>query len=96
MVSGATRCLVERQEMAMGPWCNQMGAGDWLSMIVLWVAIVALIVWGVSRLFPAQPAPDARAVLESRLAAGQIDPETYRQIRTELDRSTPARTRGDG
>ena len=79
----------------MGLWCTQMGAGDWLSMIVLWVAVVALIVWGVSRLFPAQPAADAYAVLESRLASGQIDPETYRLIRSELDRRAPVGTKGN-
>ncbi|WP_024288373.1 hypothetical protein [Cellulomonas sp. KRMCY2] len=78
----------------MGLWCTQTGAGGWLSMVVLWVAVVALIVWGVGRLFPAQPAPDAYAVLESRLASGEIDPETYRLIRRELDRLAPVETKG--
>ena len=43
----------------MGPWCGQMGLGGWLAMITFWVVVVAVVVWGVSRLFPAQPELDA-------------------------------------
>lgn len=78
----------------MGPWCGQMGAGGWLSMIVFWIVVVAVVVWGVSRLFPAQPEPDARAVLDARFAAGDIDAQTYRDIRDELAAEMAAPTRG--
>ncbi len=69
----------------MGPWCTQMGVGGWTWMIVFWVAVVALVVWGVSRLFPARRVPSAWEVLDARLASGEIDPATYRVLRDELD-----------
>ena len=78
----------------MGPWCGQMGAGGWLSMIAFWVVVVAVVVWGVSRLFPAQPVADARSVLDARLAAGDIDQGTYRAIRDELAAEAATTTRG--
>ena len=69
----------------MGPWCTQMSVGGWLVMIALWVSVVALIVWGVGRLFPAPGARDARALLDSRLASGEIDADSYRSLRSTLD-----------
>ena len=78
----------------MSPWCGQMGAGGWLAMIAFWVVVVAIVVWGVSRLFPAQTEPDAHAVLDSRLAAGDIDLHTYRAIKGELAAEASAGARG--
>ncbi|GGC18442.1 hypothetical protein GCM10010972_34630 [Cellulomonas carbonis] len=78
----------------MGPWCGQMGAGGWLSMIAFWVVVVVAVVWGVSRLFPAPPATDARSILDARLAAGEIDPATYRAVREELAAQAAATTSG--
>lgn len=77
----------------MGPWCGQMGTGGWVGMAVFWLVVVALAVWAVTRLFPAQTSGDARATLDARLARGEIDAETYRLIRTELDGLRPAQER---
>ncbi|MBC7291824.1 MAG: hypothetical protein H5T83_10910 [Actinotalea sp.] len=70
----------------MGPWCAQMGVGGWVGMGVFWLVVVALVLWGVSRLFPAHHSTP-RQVLDERLASGDIDPATYRALREELDGS---------
>lgn len=76
----------------MGPWCAQMGVGGWAGTAAFWLMVVALAVWALTRLFPIRPADGARATLDARLARGEIDPETYRLIREELDGSaTPSR-----
>lgn len=92
----------------MGPWCAQMGVGGWAGMAALWLLVIALVVWGLARLFPGRPADDARSALDGRLARGEIDPEAYRLIREELDapssvspvssapRSSPTRPRPGG
>ena len=74
------------EETAMGPWCGQMGVGGWLGMVAFWIVVVALVIWALTRLFPTQQSTGARAVLDARLARGEIDPETYRLVREELDR----------
>jgi putative membrane protein len=74
--------------MTVGLWCAQTGTGGWIAMIALWLAVVGLIVWGLSRLFPTRPEEDARTLLDARLAAGKVDLQTYQGIRAELDRPT--------
>ena len=77
----------------MGPWCAQMDASSWLGMVVVWAVVIGLVVWAVTRLFPnGRAAVDARAVLDERLARGEIDADAYRRLRSELDgaHSTPA------
>lgn len=69
----------------MGPWCGQMGVGGWVGMVAFWVVVVALVIWALMRLFPTQRSGGERAVLDARLARGEIDPETYRLVREELD-----------
>lgn len=69
----------------MGPWCAQMGVGGWAGTAAVWLVVVALAVWALTRLFPARPADGARATLDARLARGEIDVETYRLVRDELD-----------
>ncbi len=80
----------------MGPWCGQMGAEGWLLTVAVWAVVLALVVWAVSRLFPARPAerPTPHDVLDARLAAGDLDPQTYRSLREELDGRRPVRTEG--
>ncbi|RYG15773.1 MAG: hypothetical protein EON96_09995 [Caulobacteraceae bacterium] len=78
----------------MGLWCAQMSAGGWLVMVVVWIGIVALVVWGLSRLFPAGSQADARSILDARLASGEIDAETFWTIRTQLDRDASVATKG--
>jgi putative membrane protein len=76
-------------------WCGSMGVGGWLLMAAIWGGFLAVIVWAVLRLFPrgtSRPVgpPDrenAASVLDRRLAAGDIDEETYRRLRGELTRT---------
>lgn len=77
----------------MGPWCGQMGISGWLGMGAFWLVVVALAIWAVTRLFPAQAGGDPRATLDARLARGEIDAETYHRIRQELDGFAAAGTR---
>jgi putative membrane protein len=68
-----------------------MGAGGWIAMTVFLIALLALVVWGVTRLLPARGA-DAAApraetpeeILDRRFALGDIDEETYQRQRTQI------------
>ncbi len=67
-----------------------MDAGWWVLMSVLWIALIALVVWAVVRLFPARrgsavSAEDAKGLLDRRLASGEIDPATYDRLRERID-----------
>lgn len=75
-----------------------MGTGGWIAMSVFWIALLALVVWGVTRLLPTggqtPDASTARAetpeeILDRRFALGEIDAESYQRMRTEI---TSART----
>jgi uncharacterized membrane protein len=71
--------------MFAGGYCSGMGIGGWLLMIGLWAGFVAVVVWAVSRLFPSgDRRSEAERALDRRLAAGEIDPETYRKVHDEL------------
>ncbi|WP_448059220.1 hypothetical protein [Cellulomonas hominis] len=83
----------------MIPWCAQAGAASWLATIAVWVVIVALVAWGLGRMFPVRSdadarAADARSILDTRLAAGEIDVETYRAVRTQIDADPAAAMKG--
>jgi uncharacterized membrane protein len=65
--------------------CGGMGLGGWLLMVGLWVGLITAVVWAISRLFPAMNRRgEAGELLDRRLAAGEIDPATYRSVRSEL------------
>ena len=79
-----------------------MGAGGWALMAVLWVAVLALIVWVVARLLPTRsddhrdagrgPSEAPRETLDRRLAGGEIDIRTYDELSEKLSpRSMPGR-----
>lgn len=70
--------------MFTGSWCTGMGVGGWVLMIAFWAALLGVIVWAVTQLFPSSPKSDALDLLDRRLAAGDIDPELYRETRSEL------------
>ncbi|HET8661691.1 MAG TPA: hypothetical protein VFM55_22190 [Micromonosporaceae bacterium] len=38
-------------------FCGAMGFAGWLFMLVFWAGLVALVVWGVARLFPDRSVP---------------------------------------
>jgi putative membrane protein len=77
-------------------WDGGMGAGTWILMIVAWIAFIALIVWAIARLFPALSRGDERrreepekdetpqAILDRRLARGEIDTGEYERLREAL------------
>ena len=70
-------------------WCSGMGVGGWLLMAALWGSFLAVVIWAVTRLFPrSRPGggsgDSAASVLDRRLAAGEIDEDTYRHLRGEL------------
>lgn len=69
-------------------WCSGMGAGGWLLMVFFWAALLGVIVWAVTRLFPSASKTSAADLLEQRLAAGQIEVDAYRQARDALTRSS--------
>ena len=75
-----------------------MGAGGWLFMSLFWVLLLVVIVWAAARLFPGsrdsvatatgsavEPAAERpQQILDRRLASGEIDVETYEQLRETL------------
>jgi putative membrane protein len=71
-----------------------MGAFGWIGMLLVWVLLVAAIVWalrelrsGGDREAPAAPEPrgdDPLTILDRRLASGEIDPERYDELRDKL------------
>ncbi|HMO58161.1 MAG TPA: SHOCT domain-containing protein [Roseiflexaceae bacterium] len=51
-------------------------------MILIWLGVIALVVWGVSALFPRSRAtsePDAFEIVRRRYARGEISREEYLQ-----------------
>jgi plastocyanin len=55
----------------------------WVSMALFWTAVVLGIIWYIRR--DAHGAPSrAEAILQERLAAGEIDHDEYRRLRLEL------------
>ena len=81
----------------MMDWYGGMGAGWWIFMVLFWVVLVVAIVWAMTRLFPRGPGreheqrePDeAQAILDRRLARGEIDPETYATLRDAMRDARP-------
>jgi putative membrane protein len=58
-----------------------------LTMILFWIGVILLVVWGLSSLFPTrQPAtgPDAMEILRQRFARGEISREEFEQARLLL------------
>ena len=74
----------------MGGWYGGMGVGGWILMTLFWVALLALIGWAGTRLFPTRAGRDdgererPEEVLDHRLARGEIDPATYDTLREKL------------
>lgn len=75
----------------MAPWCTTLSGLSWVAMVAGWVLVVGLAVWAVCRLFPGQARPDARTLLEQRLASGELDAEQYRELRDTLDDRSAAK-----
>ena len=77
-----------------------MGTAGWLLMGLFWIALLALVVFAMVRLFPThahdtinEPADrgdEPREILQRRLARGEIDVETYEQLSSKLGPPPPA------
>ena len=73
----------------MGGYGMMAGMG-WLgilTMALFWIGIIALVVWGLSNLFPSrqlQTELDALEILRRRFAGGEISREEFEQARTAL------------
>jgi putative membrane protein len=74
-----------------------MGGAGWLLMALFWIALIALVVFAVMRLFPrTEPTPatdprpeDPREILRRRLASGEIDVDTYEQLSAKVGPTSP-------
>lgn len=69
-----------------------MGWGGMVGMVLLWVVLIGLVVWAVTRLLPARRdggVPQAgqetpEEILDRRFARGEVDVETYHAQRAAL------------
>lgn len=71
-----------------------MGAVGMLAMFAVWAGLIVLAVWWISRFtrtdhHAVTAAEPARAVLDRRFAAGDIDAEAYAQARRILEGRSP-------
>ena len=73
----------------MGGYGMMAGFG-WLGMLMMvlfWVGVVLLVVWGLSNLFTTRSPrvePDAEEILKQRFARGEISREEFVQARETL------------
>ena len=73
----------------MGGYGMMAGMG-WLGMLtmaLLWIGVIALVIWGVSNLFRGQQLrteQDALEILRRRFASGEISREEFAQARAVL------------
>jgi putative membrane protein len=81
----------------MDGWDGMSTAG-WLLMTAFWVALLAAIVWAILSLSPgrrdtASPTPERpEEILDRRLARGEIDAQTYDELRAKLRAARAERT----
>ncbi|MHB1474989.1 MAG: SHOCT domain-containing protein [Dermatophilaceae bacterium] len=75
----------------MGWYGNGIGTSGWLGMGVFWVILLGLIVWLVVRLLPGRRGGTTRptgesalAILDHRLANGEIDTQAWQAQRAAL------------
>ncbi|MHB8469102.1 MAG: SHOCT domain-containing protein [Gaiellaceae bacterium] len=80
------------KEQTMMNWSGGMGAAGWVLISVLWVVLIAVIVWAVAAIFGRGDRSGGgvaiserpEEILDRRLASGEIDAETYDALRTKL------------
>lgn len=73
--------------MFSGGLCGGWGVDGLFLMVGFWLLIIAVVVWAINRLFPRSDrlaAGDSGEDLDHRLAAGDIDPDAYRQLRADV------------
>jgi len=87
----------------MGWYNDGWGGGSWAAMslmMLFWVVVLAVAAWvgvhflrGEGRRAAASPTP--RAVLDTRLASGEIDAEQYATLRRLLDGTSAGTSSSD-
>ncbi|HET9139696.1 hypothetical protein [Actinophytocola sp.] len=50
-------------------FCGAMGLAGWLITLLVWVALIATVVWGITRLFPDRN--EATAQVQARRRPGE-------------------------
>ncbi len=83
----------------IGGWGAAMTMGlGWLMMLAFWGAlilgVVLLVRWLAAGVMTGDAREDPLAILQRRYARGEIDDETYRRMRRELQPSAPAAAEG--
>ncbi len=74
----------------MNGWNGGMTWEGWFFMGLFWVLLIGVIVFAAAQLFPGrretrtETQEEPRTILERRLASGEIDVETYEQLRRTL------------
>jgi putative membrane protein len=69
---------------------NMMGGMGWPAMLLmglLWIGLIALIVWGLMSMLRVQQRasePDVQEILRRRFARGEISREEFEQARATL------------
>lgn len=57
--------------------CTQMGVGTWIAMIIGWIAVLAVVVWAVCRMFPTTKRVDTETTPDTRRASGEMAASAY-------------------
>lgn len=65
-------------------WTGAFGGVGMLLGMLVWLAVIVLLAWGVSRLFTRGDAADALEILKRRYAAGEITSAEYETARKAL------------
>lgn len=93
---GLDNAIVDEGEHMWGGWGHMWGGWGVVWLMLLWVLVLGLIVWGVLSLTGSNR-PDLRdthptpaQVLQMRFARGEISEEEYRQARAALEASPRA------
>jgi putative membrane protein len=81
----------------MDGWYHNMGAGGWALMAIFWIVLLVVVVWALTSLLggkgqPSEPRERPQEILDRRLAAGEIDAQTYDELRTKLRASVEKKT----
>ena len=73
--------------MMWWPWDVTMGWWMIIWMVIFWGGLIALIVWGITRLTrrsDSAPKHDPLDVAKERYAKGEISREEFKQIKKDL------------
>lgn len=72
----------------MDGWNDGMGPAGWIVMVVVWIGLLALLIWAATSLFAPTGRPahggSAQEILDRRLAAGEIDRAQCDELRAAL------------